>query len=127
VLISNVKLKTELLFLFKFDAFRAFSDYLETRAEKNGVPRPKDDLVIDVDDEDLDELEAADRELEGSSASADLTVSPDAPPAPPAPATAGPDDDTPVTGTKLPDFGKEPEPVPGPGTPPSNGAGNGPI
>ncbi|MEZ0229235.1 MAG: NAD-dependent epimerase/dehydratase family protein [Planctomycetota bacterium] len=66
-LISNVKLKTELLFLFKFDAMRALQDYLDARAERAGARKAVEQLIVDVDDEDLDELEAPDSSLEAGS------------------------------------------------------------
>ena len=119
-LISNVKLKTELLFLFKFDALRAFQDYLDARAEQLGLPRKNDDLLLDVEDEDLDELEAADSSLE-ESASAPLPPAPDFSGEP----LAGPNDPTPPTGMPRPfgDSAPGPPPVefgttPAPETPP---------
>jgi len=46
--VSNVKLKTELLFMFKYDALRAFSDYLDSRTEPDGTPRVRSDAIVDV-------------------------------------------------------------------------------
>ncbi|MBI3723429.1 NAD-dependent epimerase/dehydratase family protein [bacterium] len=54
-LISNVKLKTELLFLFKYDGPRAFVDFLDRRGSPSPV-LPSGDF--DIEDEDgLDQLE----------------------------------------------------------------------
>lgn len=108
-LISNVKLKTELLFLFKYDAMRAFQDYLDSRVERGGPGRRPDDLIVDVDDEDLDELEAPDSSLEATSASSHSSAAEDptplATPRPigtsfgnePAPPTPSPDGPPPAT------------------------------
>jgi UDP-glucose 4-epimerase len=102
-LISNVKLKTELLFLFKYDALRAMQDFVDARNEQQGGPR-RADLILDVEDEDLDELEAADSSLEESAA----------PPPPP----VGENDETPRTGApRPPEFGTEPAPASEPAKP----------
>ncbi|HZV03098.1 MAG TPA: NAD-dependent epimerase/dehydratase family protein [Planctomycetota bacterium] len=105
-LISNVKLKTELLFLFKYDALRAMQDFIDARDAQQGGPK-RADLILDVEDEDLDELEAADSSLEESAA----------PPPPPSPAV-GENDETPRTGApRPPEFGSEPAPPPEPAKP----------
>jgi len=52
--------QTELLFMFKYDALRAFSDYLDSRTEPDGTPRVRSDAIVDVDDDDLNDLEEVD-------------------------------------------------------------------
>src|SRR5262249_6790535 len=67
--VANVKLKTEVGFLFKYDTLRAYMDFLETRAERRGE-RPAR-VRVEVDADDLDELEAVDEDLEGKAGSSD--------------------------------------------------------
>jgi UDP-glucose 4-epimerase len=105
-LISNVKLKTELLFLFKYDALRAMQDYVDDRAERLGHAKAPDDLAVDVDEEDLDELEEEDASLEGSPL-------PVVAPGPGVPGPENANDPTPVSGQPRTDFGNSPAPPDG--------------
>jgi UDP-glucose 4-epimerase len=123
--ISNVKLKTELLFLFKYDALRAFNDFLDARAKRLGIepPPPKEeDDELDLDDDEVEEEEEVKDTRPAPSAAA-----------PAAAPAAGLDDKkqdaeteapTPVNGTPLPPggFGSQPDgtaPAPPASTPPA--------
>jgi UDP-glucose 4-epimerase len=98
--VSNVKLKTELLFMFKYDALRAVSDFVESRSgEQEGTARTRMDDIVDVDDEDLDELEEVDEDLENAAS-------------PGANGDAISEADTPVVGTPRDTFGAHPDPSP---------------
>jgi len=60
-LIAPIKVKAEAMFMFRFDAARAFLDYVEAEGEPlelgRGFLGMDDDDVDDIDDDELDELE----------------------------------------------------------------------